>query len=348
MQEQLLQAQAMTPQKQLETQQQQLMFNALKNAFGGAQQEMPGQPAMPQPLLSGQKAVDLNKPESPMSSGAPDVLTQPQGVNVVREANPGMEQIDKAFYGNPLVRRYLESQGYKEKMSTHQSPETGQVFQTIEYPSGKIEQRVYRVGDRPEQVTERKEMAKEKVKFKGELANNYNDVQNTLGNIDYAIDLLEKNPDAKNVIGPMNQHLTRLFGSEADRELLGQVATTSGNVALDAAKSIKGAFTGRDLSLLNSVKFNPSDTYGQYLGKLKAMKILSERVAKKVEFVDDQLDKGVSRIKAEKMAREQIPIEPVREEAEQAMKGFFADQQQNIKVIGGKRYMQQNGKWYEL
>ena len=392
LQEQLQQTQYATPQKKMESEQQQMLYSYLQNAFGQGgqasqgqqmspqhQQQMqqgqmsPGQhqqqmqmdqqqqpniqspnfdtSALNQPIEQGQEQLgQLNTPGISQRPGinpqSPDGVTSPGDVNVVRESNPGMDKIDEAYYSNPMVKKFLEGQGYKEKISTHQDPASGQVFQTIEYPSGKIEQRAYKIGDKPEDVTERKEVAKERVKYRGELANNYSAVQDNLANTDMALKLLEDNPNAKNVIGPVNQHMARLFGKDEDRELLGQLSTTSGNVALDAAKAIKGAFTGRDLGLINSMKFNPADTYGQFVGKLKAMKILNENVAKKVEFIDKQMGSGMSRIEAMKAARETMGLDEVTSEVKGLMRGVSAEQ--NQQPIDRSKYTQKNGKWYAL
>lgn len=344
LQEQLAQAKYLTPQKQMESEQAQMLYGVLKNAFNG-NQGIPNQnaPSYAQSDMMQQSPMQQAEPNAQVQNIQNSLMNQPRDSNVVRQAMPGMEQIDELYYGNPMAKKYLEGQGFKEKRSTHQSPETGQIFETIEYPSGKIEQKAYRVGDRPEDITKRKEEAKSTVKFRDELAATSTDVQSNLSNIDYAIDLLENNPEARNVIGPVNQHITRLFGNEADRQLLGQLSTTSGNIALDAAKSIKGAFTGRDLGLINSMKFNPGDTYGQFIGKLKAMKVLNERIAKKVELVDDLMDKGVSKIQAEKIAREQVPFDGVKDDVNRAMAGKVIAE----KTINGKQYVQYaNGEVY--
>ena len=350
LQEQVTQAEYLTPQRKLEADQQQLMFNALKGAFGGEQaqgqqdpNQLPGQPPEQQAQQPQNMQQDLQASLMQQQGQQPQREAQPGDVNVVRKANPGMEKIDEAYYGNPLVKKYLQDKGYKEKITTRHSPETGQIFETIEYPSGKIEQRAYKIGDKPENITERKEEAKSKVKYREELSNTSNEVQNNLSNIDYAVDLLENNPGAKDVIGPVNQHMTRLFGSQADRELLGQLSTTSGNIALDAAKSIKGAFTGRDLGLINSMKFNPGDTYGQFLGKLKAMKVLNERVSQKVELVDSLMSQGVSKIAAQKAARDKLGFEGVKEQVDNAMGFAKQNKQKQImaeKTINGKQYVQ--------
>lgn len=168
-----------------------------------------------------------------------------------------------------------------------------------------------------------KDLNKAAIKFKESLADDYSDNNNLLNNLDYLVNILERSPNTSEIVGPVNSWLTKVTGNAEERKLLGEIANASGNIALDAAKSIKGAFTGRDLSLLNSVKPNPKDTYGEFLGKLKGMSSLSRGVQSKIEYIDKLLDAGYPRLQAEKIARENVNFDNIRDEVELKLESAY-------------------------
>lgn len=127
-------------------------------------------------------------------------------------------------------------------------------------------------------------------------------------NLEYIKTKIEEDPGAQNVIGPINQSLTKWFGSDKDKQLLGSVMSATGNIVLDAAKNIKGAFTGRDQTLINSMKPSAGDTYGVFIGKLNAMLELSKLAKERANIYADELHKGTPPHRAIDIARQKTDM----------------------------------------
>lgn len=333
--EQLKQAQALTPMKTLEAQQAQMLFNRMKEAMqrGRAPQaQQQGQQGLAQSLMQSYQSPNFDTSALNQTVGQQQALPssfreqrQPYEAGnpytqVVRQAHPGMEFVDDLFYGDPLTRQFMEKQGYKEKLTTHQDPSSGQVFQSIEYPSGKIEQRVYKVGDRPEEIVKRKEKAKVGVQYGERLADAYDGLVDNKVNIENAIDMINKNPNARNAIGPWNSVVTKYFGNERDQDLLGQLATNSGDILLNVAKNLKGAWTGRDNAMVKEIKFNNNDPFNVYVGKLKAMAVLNQYSRDKTELLSKLIEDGNNRIDAQKEVAKRIKLEPVKKQIDELIK----------------------------
>lgn len=124
-------------------------------------------------------------------------------------------------------------------------------------------------------------------------------------NLDHIVDVLQDSPNANNLIGPINQHLAKFFGNPTDQAAVGQIMSATGNIVLDAAKDIKGAFTGRDQTLINSMKPNAGDPYFVFLGKTKGMAELNRMTQNRLSKYADYLSEGMAPHKALSKAREE-------------------------------------------
>lgn len=169
--------------------------------------------------------------------------------------------------------------------------------------------------------------------------------------IDNAMEIIDKMPNAENVIGPLNNVLAKWTGSPSDQQLLGEIAANSGNFTLNAAKGIKGAFTGRDISLINSIKPNPGDRFDVFKGKLKALKLANEVVSTRNKLIMQKVRAGMAPEEAIRQAREQTDFKRVKPMIANLMvsdkdKSAMQKAQSGIVRADGKVYkLQPDGSW---
>ncbi len=141
-------------------------------------------------------------------------------------------------------------------------------------------------------------------------AGNSLDQQNTA--LDSLISTIQKNPEVRDVIGPVNQFTTKWAGSPEQQQLLGAIQTGSGDVMLGVAHDIKGAWSGKDQAMVNNIKANANDPYGVFLGKLKAHRALNELTKKRVDRIADLVYHGTPPHEAAKIAQNEISFEPIK------------------------------------
>ena len=91
------------------------------------------------------------------------------------------------------------------------------------------------------------------------------------------------NSEFRNVTGKINAPLAHWLGTPEQQQLLGTLQSASGEIALQVAPALKGAFTGRDQTLINSIKANPkTDFADEFIGKLKAQTLINSVLERKV------------------------------------------------------------------
>lgn len=233
---------------------------------------------------------------------------------VVNEGNPSLYRLDKIYNDRPEFRDFVEKLGYKTTRSIKQSPETGQIFSEITYPSGRTEVQAVNVGKQPEQIERAKSYAKSEGKVYDNALDSIQTSQGAIDNLDYINSLIKGNPEFRNVTGPVQSILAKWTGRPEDRELLGNIESSVGNIVLDAAKSIKGAFTGRDLGLINSIKPSVKDFPDQFRGKLQAMRLAAEQVTRRNQLIADMMRGGASPNEAIAEARKATDFDALRKE----------------------------------
>jgi len=287
----------------LNAKQQQAMANAQKaqmwsQLFGGQQNSnmqapLEGQGQVPQ-VTQQENSSSLQNALQSQTQNTPTSIGQPKE-QIINEGDPRRYGLDKlaGMPGVPKVETQIDKDGNLIKI----------------FPSGRITKE--RVGSSAEEIATNTAMGK----YKADAYSNAVDSSQALGdqqaNLERLVTVLENQPNASEIIGPMNKNLTQLFGSDEDKAILGDVMAATGNVVLEAAKNIKGAFTGRDQSLINSMKPNASDSYPVFLGKLKGMGELTELSKHRAELYADLLHQGYAPHRALKIAQEQTKIEPI-------------------------------------
>lgn len=167
---------------------------------------------------------------------------------------------------------------------------------------------------------------------------------------------------APEVIGPVNKWKSLITGTPEDREFLGAISTEAGNITLDAAKSIKGAFTGRDMNLINSIKPNLSDNYDVFVGKLKAMELADEVIMRKGEIISREIRNGRSPEEAMRFAQDKVSMGDLRKQMDKVYsfqgKGRgdvqtraadkLRSQAAGLLNLDGNKYKLENGQWHQV
>ena len=72
-----------------------------------------------------------------VDGGAPSEQSMPEQ-SIVNQGNPNLYKIDEMYNSNPLMRKMLEGQGYKQTQVTKFDPKTGTTSVITTSPSGKV------------------------------------------------------------------------------------------------------------------------------------------------------------------------------------------------------------------
>jgi len=155
-------------------------------------------------------------------------------------------------------------------------------------------------------------------KYNSDAYGKHVEAANALQNQDVALDNMISeldNPEFYNTTGPVSSFLTNWAGTPEKQQLLGSLRTSSGEIALQVAPSLKGAFTGRDQSLLNTIKANPdTDMPDVFIGKLKAQKMIGSLLGERHKLAAEYIDNGMSALKANEKAAQQTPLSKYKHE----------------------------------
>lgn len=151
-----------------------------------------------------------------------------------------------------------------------------------------------------------------KSKLYGEAIESFRGYQNQGAALDEITDAVENNSQFRNVTGRINMPLTNWLGTPEQKELLGRLQSSSGEIALQVAPALKGAFTGRDQTLINSIKASPSDFPDVFIGKLKAQKLINNVLSERSKLTAQLLEKGYSPLKAAEQAAKMTPLSKFR------------------------------------
>lgn len=257
----------------------------------------------PQEGMTNVVADAANKQIGEVGSPSFPVAGEKQQPIVINQGDKRLHKVDQMYMNHPEFRDLLEKQGYKLKREIKSSPETGQVFSEITYPSGRVEVQSINVGKNKAQLEREANIGKADAKVYDNSLEAQQTAQGAIDNLDYIKTLIGNSDDFKKIVGPVKSILAKWTGRPEDKELLGNIESAVGNIVLDAAKSIKGAFTGRDLGLINSIKPNTNDFPEIFIGKLNAMRQIAELVSKRNQLISDYIRQDYTPTEAIKMAR---------------------------------------------
>lgn len=197
-----------------------------------------------------------------------------------------------------------------------------------------------KVGPSAEETAFATGMGKGKAEEYNNAVNIYNGLQNQGLALDELANAAENNPDFRNVTGRINQPLTNWFGTPEQQQLLGQLQSSSGEIALQVAPSLKGAFTGRDQALINSIKASPNDFPDVFIGKLKAQKLINDVLSERSRLKAEYLEQNKSSLEASRLAVKDTPLDKFKPQVDALIKRrepLTADQLQLAKAELAKR-----------
>jgi hypothetical protein len=151
-------------------------------------------------------------------------------------------------------------------------------------------------------------LGKYKAKLYGDSIDAFRGYQNQQAALDALTDAVENNPEFRNVTGRIKQPLTNWLGTPEQKQLLGSLQSSSGEIALQVAPALKGAFTGRDQALINTIKASPNDFPDVFIGKLKAQKLINAALSERAKLTAELIEKGSSPLQASEMAAKKTPL----------------------------------------
>lgn len=156
-------------------------------------------------------------------------------------------------------------------------------------------------------------LGKYEAKLYGDSIDTYNTLERQGVALDELTNAVENDPQFRNVTGPIGSFLTTWAGSGEQRELLGKLASSSGEIALQVAPSLKGAFTGRDQTLINTIKASPKDFPDVFIGKLKAQKLINNVLSNRAKLTAENIEKRMKPLEAARKAALATPLDKYRQ-----------------------------------
>lgn len=192
-------------------------------------------------------------------------------------------------------------------------------------------------GLNPEEKAFATSLGKEKGTFYSDSVRTANALNSQELALNQMVDSLD-NSQFRNVTGPVKSSWTKWFGTPEQKELLGNLQTSSGEIALQVAPSLKGAFTERDQTLINSIKANPQTDFADtFLGKLKAQLLIGKTLKQRAQLQAQYIEDGYSELNASKKAAEQTPLSRFKPEVDKLIKSHAS-----VLLIG------KNGEMYKV
>jgi hypothetical protein len=237
-------------------------------------------------------------------------VSQPSAQTLIA-GNPSLYDVDAKYDANPLMHKYFKDFGLTKDVKVVTNPKTNETMIQTKYPSGKVTAEVIQVGKTPGEAKFEEETAKSRAKYLDEAAPTLSSLSSAQENLDSITSILNTKAESINAIGRMNKPFAELFGTQEQQDILGQLQFATGNILMDAAKNIKGAFTGRDMGFVNSMKPNVNEPYYVMVAKTGAMQAFNQMAIKRLELASELVENGMSPRKAVTEAAKRTPLEPI-------------------------------------
>lgn len=173
-----------------------------------------------------------------------------------------------------------------------------------------------------------KKQGEEAGKYRAEASNDIGKAQLGLMNSD---DVLNRMVNI--VKGPVYQNMRnkipefqakqlwwlKLHGTPEQKETIGNFTTTAENFIASTVQGFSGKPLVREFDLAQRQKINDNDSTYSAEGKLKASMALHKIAEKKMEIINDLLEKGYSEAKAVKQANKMVDVSAIEEETEKLL-----------------------------
>lgn len=127
--------------------------------------------------------------------------------------------------------------------------------------------------------------------------------------LDNLIDLTN-DPEFDSTVGPVSSYFKRFTGNSRQQQLLGQLQSSSGEIAIQIAPSLGASMTGTDSDLINMTKANPNTDFPEvFRGKLKAQKLVKSVLTERMILANKYIDSGMDQTDAQAKAAQETPLD---------------------------------------
>jgi hypothetical protein len=151
-------------------------------------------------------------------------------------------------------------------------------------------------------------LGKYKANYYGKSVDAYNGYSNQNVALQQLKGAIENNPDFRKVVGPIRKPITEWLGTPEQKNLLGTVQSTSGVITLQVAPALKGTFSSRDQTLIDSIKASPKDWPDVFIGKLQAQMTINNVLRQRSKLQSEMIEHGMSPIQASEHAAKATPL----------------------------------------
>ncbi len=271
---------------------------------------MPGQGVPQQGGMAPQQGASPAQGNAPQMGGGPQMGAAPQmTAPQLQQQQGGGQQLsypEAAFLGHYLgmgLPQIMDVNGQKVAVS----------------PFGNT---VVAQGLAPYQEALQKGLGAEAAKDYAENTNQLKSIQGQGLALDSMIDSVQNNPGFRDVTGPIGSFFTNWAGSPQNQELLGNLRSESGQIMLQIAPGIKGAWTGKDQNMVNGIKANPDTDFPDvFIGKLKAQKLVNRVLEERMSRANQYISQGIPTAEAHKRAAQDVPLSAYKSQIDRMVSG---------------------------
>ena len=232
---------------------------------------------------------------------------------VVAPGNPNLYGLDAALEQDPFLKKFAKQQGFEKSVTFKQNNNTGETIMQTVLPSGKTMFESIQVGKTPGAVRFEEKEAEQRAKSVQESSDLMRSIQDVNDNLDSAIDTFNQNIESMNVVGKGNKPATELFGTPEQKQLLGQLESSFGNIVVAVGSNIKGPMTGGERALINQMKPNTNEPVDIAIAKMQTLREANEIAYQREKIYAEAIRTGIPQDKAREIARQQVSLAPVRE-----------------------------------
>jgi hypothetical protein len=258
-------------------------------------------------FLSGEMPQNIQEQKMPESRTNP-IQNYGQGLGMFPQRQPQLDQLSQLNNNIPQPNKQYAQAALISQMLGFGQPKITDVNgkQLAIGPLGVFDTGVQGLNE--EQKAFQAGLGKNNATFYKDSIDNYNSLSNQGLALEELKNAIEKNPQFRNVVGPIKKPLASWFGSPEQKQLLGDIQTASGEIALQVAPSLKGAWTGRDQTMINGIKAGPQDFPDVFIGKLKSQIMINDALKERADLQAKYIEQGKSMREASKLAAQQTPL----------------------------------------
>lgn len=266
--------------------------------------------------------------------GAPGGMPDMQGQGMPQNEQPSMS-MQGAPQGSSMSQPMPQS-GQQNGMSSMMTPELKQAFkegyirnkghipqahhqilpsgEAATYDALKGGWNVQQLGRTPEDIAMGTELAKHNVDTIKQNYETYSGAIAQKPNLQGVLKMIE-NPKFEQSVGPWKNVAAKYLAPDDVKEMQASFSTLGKNIVTEAAKGFGATLTNQEMSWLQGVLPNPSDTFPAIKGKVKTLELLRAATEQKAILKDQLLrTPGIDPIIADQIADSKIDYNAIRRE----------------------------------